>query len=83
MKDRKTNMRIAKPIMDISENWDIPLKKTSSLWPSVGGVVYGKVPVVCGIGPTARDLYTPQESVNRTSLIQRTLLLAEFLVKTL
>jgi len=29
----------------------------------------------------ARDLYTPQESVQRISLIQRTLLLAQFLAQ--
>jgi hypothetical protein len=34
---------------------------------------------VCGVGPVARALYTPDESVDRISLMQRTLLLAEFL----
>jgi D-alanine-D-alanine ligase len=42
-----------------------------------------EVPVICGIGPVARDLYTPREAVNRISLIQRTLLIAEFLAEEL
>ena len=32
-------------------------------------------------GPVARDLGTPNESVQRIGLIQRTLLLAEFLAR--
>jgi hypothetical protein len=31
------------------------------------------------MGPVARDLYTPQEAVQRISMVQHTLLLAEFL----
>jgi hypothetical protein len=34
---------------------------------------------VCGLGPVARDLGTPQEAVQRISLVQRTLLLADYL----
>lgn len=79
MKDRRINKKLAKSIADIAEAWDIPFPTESSLWPSVGGLVQAKTPVICGMGPAARDLYTPQESVNRTSLIQRTILLAEFL----
>ncbi len=37
-------------------------------------------PVLCGLGPVARDLRTPQESLLRISLVQRTLLLTQFLV---
>jgi len=37
--------------------------------------------VLCGLGPVARDTYTPDESVDRISLMQRTLLLAEFLAR--
>ena len=74
MKDRQI-------LSSVADEWDIPFPTESSLWPSVGGLVPAKTPVICGIGPAARDLYTPQESVNRTSLIQRTILLAEFLAK--
>jgi len=38
------------------------------------------VPVVCGLGPVARGINTSEESINRVSLVQRTLLLAEVLV---
>jgi D-alanine-D-alanine ligase len=81
MKDRQINSRLGKALSSVADEWDIPFPTESSLWPSVGGLVPAKTPVICGIGPAARDLYTPQESVNRTSLIQRTILLAEFLAK--
>ena len=82
MKDRVANQRLAKAILGAAEDWGIELRSDSSAWPSVGGLVTGQTGVVCGMGPVARDLYTPQEAVQRMSLIQRTLLLAEFLLRT-
>ncbi len=79
MKERRTNLRLARQLADTAATWDIPLEQESSLLPSVGGLVPYRVPVVCGVGPVARDLYTPREAVNRVSLIQRALLLTEFL----
>jgi D-alanine-D-alanine ligase len=81
MKERRSNLLLAKSIATVAQKWEIPLARESSVMPSVGGLVSAKVPVVCGIGPVARDLYTPQEAVNRISLIQRTLLVAELLAK--
>ena len=63
------------------EKWDIPLDKESSVWPSAGGLVPARCAAVCGLGPAVRGLYTPQEAVLRISLMQRTLLLAQFLVE--
>jgi D-alanine-D-alanine ligase len=81
MKDRQINNRLGKALSSVAEEWDIPFSTESSLWPSVGGLVPAKTPVICGVGPAARDLYTPQECVNRISLVQRTILLAELLAK--
>lgn len=83
MRERKINMQLARKLTRVAEEWDIPLKQESSLLPTVGGLVSARVPVVCGIGPVAKDLYTPNEAVNRTSLLQRTLLMAEFLAREL
>lgn len=83
MKERRINKKIAISLLAIADEWDIPFPMESSLWPSVGGLVPYNIPVICGMGPAARDLYTPQESVNRTSLVQRTILLAQFLAKEL
>ena len=77
---RRINNDLLKRIQTIAEKWDIPVNKETSLWPSVAGLVSPKVPVVCGIGPYAHALYTGQEAVSRISLVQRTLLLAEFLL---
>ena len=83
MRERNINLKLLKSLSDVARQWDIPLKQESSLLPSVAGLVPGKVPVVCGIGPVAKNLYTPQEAVKRISLMQRTLLIAEFLAGNL
>lgn len=81
MKERRTNIKLSKALLEVADKWEIPIQQESSLLPSVGGLVPSKVPVVCGVGPVARDLYTPHEAVNRISLMQRTLLMAELLAQ--
>jgi D-alanine-D-alanine ligase len=83
MKERRINAPLAKSLAKVAEEFEIPFNKGSVLFPSAGGLVPGKTPVVCGIGPVARDLYTPQESIDRISIMQRTLLISEFLAKEL
>ncbi|GAB4372644.1 MAG: hypothetical protein Kow0062_09110 [Acidobacteriota bacterium] len=60
---------------------EIPLESETSVWPSPAGLVPSRVPVICGMGPVGRDLFTPRESVQRISLVQRTLLVAQFLAR--
>ncbi|KPK24923.1 MAG: hypothetical protein AMJ61_13160 [Desulfobacterales bacterium SG8_35_2] len=67
-------------LQNIAEQWDIPFETESSLWPSVGGLVKQGIPVICGMGPCVRDLYTSRECIERVSLIQRTLLLSQYLI---
>ena len=67
----------------VASRWEIPLGRESSAWPSVAGLVPPEKMCLCGVGPVAHDLRTPQEAVQRISLIQRTLLLAEFLAARL
>ena len=81
MRERRINQQLAKSLAQVAEKWDIPLGQESSLIPSVGGLVPARVPVVCGIGPVTTGHYSPQEAVQRVSLIQRTLLITEFLAK--
>ncbi len=81
MKLRNCNRKLAKKLIDIAEQWDIPIAQESSLWPTVGGLVPKGIGTVCGLGPVARNLYTPHEAVQRISVLQRALLLAEFLLK--
>jgi D-alanine-D-alanine ligase len=81
MKERRGSARLAKALDSVAREWEIPWSKDSSLWPSVGGLAPAKTSVICGLGPAAKDLYTPREAVNRVSLIQRTLLLALFLAQ--
>ncbi len=81
MKERRNNLRLAKALAGVADQWEIPLGQDSSLRPSVAGLVPARVPVVCGVGPVSRELYTPQEAVSRASLIQRTLLVSQFLAR--
>jgi D-alanine-D-alanine ligase len=83
MKERRGSVRLIKQLEEVARRWEIPLHRQSSVWPSVAGLVPARTPVLCGLGPVARDLSTPQEAVQRISLIQRTLLLAQFLGRNL
>ncbi|MBW9267685.1 MAG: ATP-grasp domain-containing protein [Candidatus Thiodiazotropha sp. (ex. Lucinisca nassula)] len=80
MPSRRINNALLKRLRDVASEWEIPINTETSLWPSVAGLVPPQVPVVCGLGPVAQGLYTGQEAVSRISLVQRTLLLAEFLL---
>lgn len=81
MKNSAANRRLVADLAEVATNWEIPFGQESSLWPSVAGLVPSSTPVVCGLGPVTRDAYTPHEAVERISLLQRTLLVAEFLAK--
>ncbi len=83
MKERRSTIRLRKALGKVAEQWEIPLHHESSVWPSVAGLVPAKTATLCGIGPVARDLGTHHESVRRLSLVQRTLLLAQFLAADL
>lgn len=80
MPKTKKNRALADELMAAAAEWEIPLSQEDSTWPSVAGLAPPSVPVVCGVGPVAHELYTPGESVQRLSVIQRTLLLAQFLM---
>jgi D-alanine-D-alanine ligase len=83
MKERRIDKALANSLVKVADEFEIPLATGSVLFPSAGGLVPAKIPVVCGIGPVAYDLYTPQESIDRISIMQRTLLISEFLAKEL
>jgi len=80
MKERRGGQRLLRAMKNVGDQWEIPVKRESSVWPSVAGLVPARTACLCGVGPVARDLGTSQEAVQRISLIQRTLLLAEFLL---
>jgi len=81
LRERKRNKTLANAVQRVAKHWEIPFATESSVWPSVAGLCPARTPVLCGMGPSATGLYTPDESVSRISLIERTLLLAEFLLE--
>jgi D-alanine-D-alanine ligase len=81
MTKRKGNDHLLRDLKQVAKEWEIPFATESSLYPSVAGLVSGSTGVICGVGPITRDIDTPQESIQRISLLQRTLLLAQFLAQ--
>ncbi|MBU1742998.1 MAG: ATP-grasp domain-containing protein [Proteobacteria bacterium] len=79
MKRRSKNNQLVKAVGAVAADLEVALKAESSRWPSPAGLVPASTPVLCGLGPVARDLYTAQEAVQRISLVQRTLLLSRYL----
>ena len=80
MADRPTNAPLVEALEAAAARWEIPLERESSAWPSVAGLVPPSTAVVCGMAPVTRDRGTPDEAVQRISLVQRTLLLSEYLI---
>ncbi|MHC4105295.1 MAG: zinc-binding metallopeptidase family protein, partial [Planctomycetota bacterium] len=83
MKPRRANRNLAHDLAKVAQRWEIPFAQESSLWPTIAGVVPESTAVVCGLGPIAKELHTPHEAVERISILQRTLLLGEFLLQDL
>ncbi|MBD3170612.1 MAG: ATP-grasp domain-containing protein [candidate division Zixibacteria bacterium] len=81
MPKRRANERLLKSFNRFAEIWDIPFAHESSLYPSAAGLVPSKSGVICGMGPVAKDIDTPNECVQRISVLQRTLLLSQFLLE--
>ena len=79
MKTRKRGNPLLDALSSIAAEWDMPFSTESSVWPSVAGLVKAGTPVLCGMGPVVKDLCTAREAVERISIIQRTLLLSQFL----
>jgi len=79
--ERRNSLGLLDSLTKIAQKWEIPLAKESSVWPSAAGLVPPSVAALCGVGPVALNLYTPREAIQRVSLVQRTLLLAEFLAE--
>jgi len=76
---RRQSRELADALLETAGEWEIPLSSDSSSWPSVAGLAPKETAVLCGLGPAAQDLNTPDEAVQRLSVVQRTLLLAQFL----
>ncbi len=81
--DRPAGRELADSLAQVAARWEIPLERGASGWPSVAGLTPLDKACVCAIGPVARNLRTPNEAVKRITVVQRSLLLAEFLASRL
>ena len=73
---RPVSQALLKRVEEVAGRWQVPCESDSSLSPSVAGLIPDRTAVLCGFGPIVQDPYTPQEAVQRISLMQTTLLLA-------
>ncbi|OEF96675.1 ATP-grasp domain-containing protein [Desulfuribacillus alkaliarsenatis] len=77
----RSTKKLIEQLKSISEEWQLPFGVDSSLLPSAAGVVPTKTPVLCGLAPASKDIYTPDEAIHRGELLQRLLLLTLYLLK--
>lgn len=82
LRSTKNGQALFKKLEAVAKQWSLPLERESSVWPSVAGLVPDPVGSICGLGPVGVEVHTPREAVLRLSLVQRTLLLAQFLGST-
>ena len=75
----ETSDALVSEIESIARDWKIPFGKEAGLLPSAAGLVPAGIPVLSGLAPHARDIFTPLESVNRGALASRILLLTLYL----
>ncbi|SCY88866.1 M20/M25/M40 family metallo-hydrolase [Alkaliphilus peptidifermentans] len=75
----KNNLLISR-FTNIAEKWNIPFGMESSLLATAAGEINSNIPVVCGFAPASKGLYTPNEAIHRRELVERTLLLAMYLL---
>ena len=80
MVDRPANQPLVDALEAAAAKWDIGVERESSAWPSVAGLVAEGTAVACGVSPAMIHGGTPDEAVQRISLVQRTLLLTEYLI---
>ena len=80
MESSKKNSSLAKAVANVAQEWGISLRTQKSAMPSVAGLIPSGTEVVCAMGPVTNDPHTFHESIGRSSLLKRTLLLAQFLL---
>jgi D-alanine-D-alanine ligase len=83
MRERPINARLYQALATVAGEHGLKIKKDSSAWASVAGLVPAKTAAVCGFGPTAKERGKPHEAVSRMAFVQRTLILADFLAREL
>jgi D-alanine-D-alanine ligase len=79
--ENRASLAMFKKLQSLAKEWDIVLSQGSSLSPSTAGLVPTHIPVLCGLAPMAENLHTSRESVMRVSIVQRILLLTQFMVR--
>jgi len=63
-----------------AEAWQLPLESESTLLPSPAGLIGKDKAVICGLAPGCKRLFTPEESINRTEWVRKTLLITNYLL---
>lgn len=76
MRTSQNQEEILKSLEEISQHFGFAFGTDTSLMPSAGGDVHIETPCVCGLSPSAKNIYTDNECIDRSELIQKTVVLA-------
>lgn len=71
----KDSKALIETFTKLSNEWQLPFGVEGSLLPSAAGEIPANVPVLCGMAPASKEIYTPHEAIHRGELLQRILLL--------
>ncbi len=80
MMKRGSQKALVDKMEELAKEWNLPFDTDSSLIPTAAGDIPGQIPVVCGLSPSSKGLYTPLECINRRELVEKTLLLCQYLI---
>jgi D-alanine-D-alanine ligase len=73
---RRKEHRLLQKLQQEAEAHQLPFGTETSLISTAAGTVPRHIPAVCGFAPASKNLFTPQEALHRSELVQRSLLLA-------
>ena len=83
MPETPENAALLEKLNEVADHHGMSFQRTTSSVASLAGLVGASTPCLCGVGPTTQGRGTPGENIERISLIERTLVLAEFLAQDL
>lgn len=79
LEDRESTHALIEHLEELAQAHQLPFGHRTSAIPSIAGRIAPPTALLCAMGPVAADLGTARESIQRLSLVERTLLLALFL----
>ncbi|MBI9012216.1 MAG: ATP-grasp domain-containing protein [Clostridiales bacterium] len=80
MNKNENQQELIMKLMNVYEDLQIPFGVDTKLFPSAGGDISEDVPVICGMSPATLELYNSEESILRLELLQKILIMTNFIL---